>query len=261
MTPQPHELVWSLATAGFAARCIHVIADLGVADRIDDSPAATDELAAACGVDADALGRVMNLLAAHGVFDYRDGKFGHTESSRLLRSDHPMTMRPFLQMMGLPIIWGSITELGHAVRTGRPSLDLESQGIWAHLQAHPSEGEIFGRAMTAKAGAEGAAVVDAFDFQQYRTIADIGGGRGHLLRAVLEAAPDSDGILFDLLEVVDSLDVEHPRMRTTAGDFFKDALPTADAYMLMEVSTIGRTRNAWQSLPRSVAQPTRSPPS
>ena len=236
MTPQPHELVWSLATEGFAARCVHVIADLGVADRIDDSPVSADELASACGVDADALGRVMHLLAAHGIFDQRSGRFGHTESSRLLRSDHPMTMRPFLQMMGLPIIWGSITELGHAVRTGRPSLEvLEPQGLWAHLQAHPSEGEIFGRAMTAKAGAEGAAVVDAFDFQQYRTIADIGGGRGHLLRAVLETAPDSEGTLFDLPEVIDSLDVQHPRMQATAGDFFKDALPAADAYVLMEI--------------------------
>lgn len=89
--------------------------------------------------------------------------------------------------------------------------------------------------MTAKAGAEGAAVVDAFDFRSYRTVADIGGGRGHLLRAVLDVAPDTEGILFDLPEVIDSLDIEHPRMRATAGDFFKDALPTAEAYVLMEV--------------------------
>jgi len=236
MTQQPHELVWTLTTAGFAARCVHVVADLGVADWIDDIPVPAPELASACGVDADALGRVMSLLAAHGIFDHRGGTFGHTASSRLLRSDHPMTMRPFLQMMGLPIIWGSVTELGHSVRTGRPSLEvLEPQGLWAHLQGHPSDGEVFGRAMTAKAGAEGAAVVDAFDFRPYRTIADIGGGRGHLLRAVLDVAPDTEGILFDLPEVIDSLDVEHPRLRATAGDFFTDALPAAHAYVLMEV--------------------------
>ncbi len=236
MTQQPHELVWTLTTAGFAARCVHMVADLGVADRIGDFPVSVEELASACDVDADALDRVINLLAAHGIFEHRNGRFGHTDSSRLLRSDHPMTMRPFLQMMGLPIIWGSITELGHSLRTGRPSIEiLEPQGLWGHLQGHPSDGEIFGRAMTAKAGAEGAAVVDAFDFRPYRTIADIGGGRGHLLRAVLDGAPDTEGILFDLPEVIDSLDVEHPRMRAIAGDFFKDALPAADAYVLMEV--------------------------
>ncbi len=57
MTQRPHELVWTLTTAGFAARCVHVIADLGVADRIDDSRASADELV------------------------HRDGKFGHTASS------------------------------------------------------------------------------------------------------------------------------------------------------------------------------------
>lgn len=236
MTQQPQEHLWSLATAGFAARCAHVVADLGVADWIDESDVSADDLAAACGVDPDALERVLNLLAAQGIFEYRNGAFRHTDSSRLLRTDHPMTMRPFLQMMGSPIIWGSITELAYAVRTGQPSLEvLEPRGLWAHLQDHPSEGEIFGRAMTAKAGAEGAAVVAAFDFGRFGTIADIGGGRGHLLRAILEVAPDTDGILFDLPEVIGSLDAEHPRMKTTAGDFFKDPLPPADAYILMEV--------------------------
>lgn len=236
MSQQPHELVWTLTTAGFAARCVHVIADLGVADRIGDSPMSADELASACGINADALDRVMNLLAAHGIFEHRDGRFGHTPSSRLLRSDHPMTMRPFLQMMGLPIIWGSITELAHSLRTGKPAVEtMEPQGFWSHLQKHPDEAEIFGRAMTAKAGAEAAAVLDAYDFRPFRTIADIGGGRGHLLRAVLEVTPDAVGILFDLPEVIDGLDLSQPRLAEVAGDFFKDALPTADAYVLMEV--------------------------
>ncbi len=89
--------------------------------------------------------------------------------------------------------------------------------------------------MTAKAGAEGAAVVAAFDFQKFGSIVDIGGGRGHLLRAVLEVALDTEGILSDLPEVIGSLDVQHPRMRTTPDDFFKDPLPRADSYVLMEV--------------------------
>lgn len=89
--------------------------------------------------------------------------------------------------------------------------------------------------MTAKAGAEVAAVIDAYDFSGLGTIADIGGGQGHLLRAVLDTAPDTHGILFELPEVIDSLDVGHERMATTAGDFFVDPLPVADAYILMEV--------------------------
>jgi C-methyltransferase len=89
MTEQPHEIVWTLSTAGFAARCLHLVADLGVADRIGDSPVPVTDLADSCAVKADALDRVLRLLAAHGVFEKQDGGYGHTLSSRLLRTDHP----------------------------------------------------------------------------------------------------------------------------------------------------------------------------
>jgi C-methyltransferase len=41
--------------------------------------------------------------------------------------------------------------------------------------------------------------------------------------------------LFDLPEVINNLDVSHPRMTPTAGNFFADGLPAADAYVLMDV--------------------------
>lgn len=179
MSPQPHEAVWALSTAGVAARCLQVVADLGVADRIDDEPVPVDVLAEACEIDADALERVLRLLTSHGVFDRHPDGYGHTPSSRLLREEHPMSMRPFAQMMGLPLIWGGVTELGQSVRTGQPGLDsLAPEGIWAYLQDNPGEAEVFGRAMTAKAGPEVAAVLDAYDFTRFATIADIGGGGG-----------------------------------------------------------------------------------
>ncbi len=234
--PSPDN-IWTLATAGFAARCLHVISDLGVADHIGDQPVAISELAASCGVDQDALDRVLRLLASHGIFERGPGGYGHTPSSCLLRSDHPMTMRPFAQMMGLPFVWGSLTELKHAVHTGKPAVEvLEPEGLWAYLQDRPDEAEIFGRAMTAKASVDVGAVIAAYDFTSFGRIADIGGGRGHLLRAVLETTPKADGVLFDLPSVIDAVSAEgQPRLTLQAGDFFVDALPSADAYILMEV--------------------------
>jgi O-methyltransferase len=234
--PQPHEAVWALATAGFAARCLHVVADLGVADHIDDHAVSVGDLAARCGVAADPLDRVLHLLATHGVFDRHGDAYAHTSASRVLRDDHPKTMRPFAQMMGLPLAWGALTELQHSVRTGRPSVEiLEPRGLWAYLGEHAGEAEIFGRAMTAKAVAEVAAVLDAYDFGRFATIADIGGGRGHLLSAVLGAAPAAEGTLFDLPEVAATLDLRAPRLTVQAGNFFTDRLPAADAYLLMEI--------------------------
>ena len=76
----------------------------------------------------------------------------------------------------------------------------------------------------------------AYDFSPFGTIADIGGGRGHLIRGVLEATPTAKGILFDLPHAVDptrALNV--PRLTIIGGDFFKTDLPGCDAYMLMAV--------------------------
>ena len=194
------------------------------------------ELASSCGADPDALDRVLRLLAAHGIFEGQHGSYSHTPSSRLLRSDDPMTMRPFAQMMGLPLCWGSLAEFKHSVQTGKPAVEiLEPAGLWAYLQEWPDEAEIFGRAMTARASVDVGAVIAAYDFTRFGRIADIGGGRGHLLRAILEAAPGAEGVLFDLPMVIDILTGGQPRLTLHAGDFFVDALPSAESYILMDV--------------------------
>jgi hypothetical protein len=73
-------------------------------------------------------------------------------------------------------------------------------------------------------------------FFAFATIGDIGGGLGHLLRAVLEKTPRSRGILFDLPNVVESAkQFASDRFSVQGGDFFKDALPRCDAYLLMDV--------------------------
>lgn len=236
MTQQPHEMIWTLTNAVVVSSSVHVVAELGVADHIADDPVGVTELASRCGADPDALDRVLRLLSAHGVFSEVGGSYEHTEASRLLRSDHPQSMRAFARMMGLPVFSATFGHLQFSVRTGSPALEqVAPEGLWPYLQTHPTEAEIFGQAMTAKAGADIAAVLGAYDFRGFGVIADIGGGRGHLLRAVLDAVPTAQGVLFDLPEVIKALDIDQKRLTLRAGDFFLDPLPSADAYILMEV--------------------------
>ena len=48
------------------------------------------------------------------IFQRQHRSYGHTPSSLLLRGDHPMTMRAFAQVMGMPFTWGSLTEFKHS---------------------------------------------------------------------------------------------------------------------------------------------------
>lgn len=194
------------------------------------------ELASACSVNADALHRVLCLLTDHGVFRRDGAGFSYTPASELLRTDHPMSMRAFPQMMGQPVFLELFGHLEHSVRTGAPAIHtVEPEGLWAYYESRPEQARIFGQAMTAKAAGDIGSVLGSYDFSRFDVIADVGGGRGHLLRAVLDSAPDAKGVLFDLPEVTGQLDFEHDRLAVQAGDFFVDPLPVADAYLLMEV--------------------------
>lgn len=231
----PHEVVWQLANAGVAARCLHVVAELGVADYISVDAVSVDALASPCDADPDALDRVLRLLVSHGVFERQPEGYRHTEASRLLRSDHPESMRAFPRMMGMPIFLESFADLGHAVRTGNPSLEVAApDGLWRYLADHEDEALIFDEAMTAKAHADVAALLDAYDFSPHHRIADIGGGRGHLIAAVLDAYEDAYGVLFDLRDVTEGV-TPTSRLDIVAGDFFSDPLPACDAYVLMNI--------------------------
>ncbi|MGW2963913.1 methyltransferase [Streptomyces sp. NPDC001220] len=236
MTQQPLETLHELAYGAYPARCLQVVSEIGVADHIDDEPVPVGKLAAACGADPGMLTRALRLLASFDVFEERDGGYAHTVASRHLRDDHPMSARPLIRLTGLPMHLDSLALLQHTVTTGEPGIEtLRPGGIWAYLDGHPDQAEIFNRAMTSKAAADVPAVVDAYDFTPFAVIADIGGGRGHLLRAVLDAVPDAEGVLVDQPSVIEAQGFpDHPRLGLRAGDFF-DAVPAADAYVLMHV--------------------------
>lgn len=233
---EPHEQLFTLTNAAVPARSLQVVADLGIADLLDETPVAAVDLARECDVDPDGLDRVLGLLAAHGVFAREDNGYRHTAASRLLREDHPMSIRAFSQMQGLPVFLRCLDALDYSVRTGRPSIELvDDSGFWTYLEDHPEEQALFGRAMTAKAAGDTAAVLGAYDFGTCERIVDVAGGRGHLLHAVLEATPQAHGVLFDLPDVVEAGGPSHPRLRRQAGDFFVDPLPSGDTYLLMDI--------------------------
>jgi hypothetical protein len=123
------------------------------------------------------------------------------------------------------------------VKTGRRAMEKTlPEGIWSYLGQNAEANSIFNAAMLAKAQGQIPAIVGAGDFSRFNVIGDIAGGRGHLLRAILEAVPRSKGILFDLPHVVnEASELASERLTLQAGDFFKDPLPKCDVYILMEI--------------------------
>ncbi len=236
--PSPANIqLLQLTTANWTSRCLHVVAELGIADAIGDQPQSTEALAAATSTQPQAIYRVLRLLASVGIFEWKDGTWHHSEASRFLRSDHPESLRDYVRMLGLPAFWSALGDLEHSLRTGEPAFSKSHpEGVFGYLAHHPEESRTFDSAMTSKSHRDIAAILPAYDFSQFATIADIAGGRGHLLRAILKTSPKTRGILFDQPHVVGGIKPEPgEKLAVIGGDFFADAMPIADAYLLMNI--------------------------
>lgn len=231
------ERINQISLAFVASRCLQIVADLGVADWIGESAEAPAHLALNVGANADALARVLRLLSRHGIFEERGPGFTHSPLSRLLRTDHPHSQRLWIRQVGSSLSWTVVRSLDHCVMTGEPAVSkLDPPGLFAYLAANPDEASLFNAGMTSKSRGDIAAILRAYDFSRFETIGDIGGGRGHLLGAILGAAPRAKGLLFDQPQVVqEAADIASDRLRLIGGDFFKDVLPACDCYLLMSV--------------------------
>src|SRR4029453_6711475 len=104
------------------SRAICVVARLGIADLLKDGPLDTEKLAAAVGVHAPTLYRVLRTLASVGIFaEAEDGRFGLTPQAEPLRSDAHDSIRDYILLVGEEWSSGPSDHLLHSVQTGRPA--------------------------------------------------------------------------------------------------------------------------------------------
>lgn len=184
--------VVQLATGYWFSRCLQAVAEIGVADALSDAPRSAADLAQAVGAHPDSLNRVLRLLSSQGVFAFGGSGYSHTPLSRALRSDHPHSLRSYVRFVGSPLFWDSYAEMEHVIRTGQTGVSkIEPRGVFAYFNDHPAIIELFNDAMRGKAESAIGPVLAAYDFSSFGTVADIGGGLGHLLKAILQTAPQT----------------------------------------------------------------------
>jgi hypothetical protein len=234
MSKSAVDRLMEISMAFTLSRCLHVVAELGIADALGDTPLSAEVLAAKTGTHPDALNRALRVSAAHGVFTADGGLYAHSPASRLLRSDHPHSLRSFVRMQGIRALWHVWEDFDYSIRTGRSAAEKSMpNGFWGYFAENPEHGRLFNDAMTAQTHAHVAAILNAYDFSGFETIADVGGGNGHLLRSVLDANPKAKGVLFDLPHVIEQAKaILSDRITYHPGNFFGDALPVCDAYLM-----------------------------
>ncbi len=224
------------------SRTICSIAELGVADLIEaGSPKSVESLASATGTHTRSLYRIMRFLASHGLFQETGNRqFDHTPLSECLRSDTEGSFRAAAQMIHR--MFAAWDGLHHAALTGEPGFNKAyGQPVFDYVGTHPELGPILDAGMTAFHGHETAAMLEAYDFGGIQVLADIGGGNGSLISAVLKRYPTLKGILFDLGHVIgrarENIKASglSDRCSVIEGSFFESVPSGADAYLFRHI--------------------------
>jgi hypothetical protein len=223
---------------GLLWHCLCAITRLEVPERLAARPLPLVELAAAVGAHQDALFRVLRLVADHHIVTFEGDRVGLTDRGRLLCRDDPGSLSAAFATVGDSDVAHGLTD---TLRTGRAAAPrVLGMDYWDFLAAHPDQQALFDQAMEQRAGALSLACVPLLDWPASGTIADIAGGTGTLVAAVLQAAPGASGILVDQPPVLERARpfLERQgvadRCRLHPGDLFA-APPPADLYLLASV--------------------------
>ena len=231
-----------MATAYGPSCILSAAARLGVADALGDAERSASDVAAACKADAPSMYRLLRAMAALGLLNQTSPQhFRLTALGKPLRRDVPDSAWPSV------VFWADLlanfwTQLGECVRTGQnASQVMEQAGIASRWSQDPNANAIFRAVMGTSPAENYAPIIDAWTFPATGVVADLGGGGGALIRAVLERHPHLRGMLVDR---PDSIEAATAHFRTSAvadrcelsvADLSEKIPAGADVYMLKHV--------------------------
>jgi hypothetical protein len=218
----------------------HVIttaARLGIADAMDGQ-ATAGELAAKLGADETALARLLRAMASIALVEDLGGTFALTELGACLRSDSPQSLKGMALHVGTQLS-PAFAALAECVKTGKPPEGIAyGPDGFAEFADKPEAAAVFNQAMVDNSRRFSAEAAKAYDFGQFATIADVGGGYGSVLATLLKAAPASSGFVLDLAharsgaEALFAGEGVSDRARFVEASFFEALPETAECYVL-----------------------------
>ena len=231
----PQQYLQSIRLAVWQSHAIAAATKLGLADTLAKAPLPLADIATQTQTDAPSLYRLLRALVSVGFFtETSPNVFGNTVYSDCLRRDGAGSQRAwaltnFSDMDGWLKAWDALAD---AVRTGEAAFDkVHGCGLWEFGRRHPATATRFNDSMRAASEIITPIIAAAYDWGRFPVVADIAGGVGTQLVAILERFPDVTGILFDQPHV-EAEAAPHARIKFVGGDFFAAVPAGADAYLL-----------------------------
>jgi hypothetical protein len=239
----PHAQLIRIGVSIWASRAVYAAAKLKLADLIGDGSRSSAELAAATETHEPALYRLMRALASLGVLtEVEPRRFALTTLGAALKSGAPGAARATIMTLAGDWQWDAWSEFYHCLKTGKSGVEkAHGAQLFQFLGSHPAEAADFGEAMVGRHGHQPPVIAAAYDFAQFATLVDVGGGTGNLLTTILGANPKLQGVIYELPHVIPEAKKRvkerglADRCTLVAGDFFKEVPSGRDGYLLSHI--------------------------
>jgi hypothetical protein len=237
----PNAGLVEMAMSYSRSRVLCAAARLGIADALSDEVRSVGFLAEKCQADVNALYRLLRALASIGVTEETTPEhFRLTPFGKPLRRDIPQSVWPAVIFWAdlLADSWSLLTD---CVRTGKPASQVRDPKIPSRWSQDAEANSIFRAVMGTAPTEDYAPIAQAWDFSRAKVVADLGGGGGSLILAVLGLNPHLRGMLVDLESSVDAAKSrfakEDPSSRCElfAADLMQSVPAGADVYILKHV--------------------------
>jgi len=239
--PAPFRLLMGRVVSNAIAAAVR----LNLPDLLKDGEQhAVEDLAAQCGVEADALYRVMCCLNNDDFFvEHENRRFSLGENGQFYRTDHPMSVSTGLAqaMCGAPLA-GVFDTLYDRLKTGE-TVERKVYGgdpLIVYWMKPENRAAFVGfHDNLSRLSIPGIVLAYKEEWCKYNVICDVCGGNDFLLAEVLKNGnPYARGILFDdapIIELARAAQKKYgvaDRVDCVAGDAFEAVPHGVDLFML-----------------------------
>ena len=231
----------------------------------DRLPASTHQLSEETSIEPHLVEAAMRALQEISYVVAEEGEWKLSERGEFLSSSHPHSLAPALSLwMGEHFdCW---SELEKVLLCGGDVFKKKHGKNWfEYLTEKGPKRKLYHQALKSYASRDYDQLSKRVDFSLHREVADVGGGSGALLRALLEKVTGLKGHLIDLPEVIQEVGNDasiQDRMTLHSADFFGEwPRLKVDAVILSRVIHDWPDKEAIHILERASSLVRRSPES
>jgi O-methyltransferase domain/Dimerisation domain len=239
-TPPSADQNEELAFGFMASKVLFSAIEFGIFAELSKGPLKAGEIQKRCGLYPSGACDFLDALVALGMLERSDELYSNTsETDFYLDPVKPTYIGNYVEISSLRE-YQIFSKLSEALRTGQPQNEIKSGNEdWVDaLYATPDRLRFFLWGMTGHSLPSAMAIAQKFPWTKYKSFADIGTAQGCLPVRVALVHPHLTGEGFDLPavrpffeEYISSFHLGD-RLSFRAGDFFKEALPSADVLVM-----------------------------